>query len=107
MMSCTNFARTARAPVPIKRAKRASITPLLRVKGSKHNGEQTIAWVGYSWEPTNVVRFETMNGERREISVKDALRQGFFELDTTTPERRDWLQTWASAVTQGPDASFA
>ena len=59
-------------------------------------GYEPIRWVGWSWYPERVVRFEDADGRQFEISAQAALDAGAFEWSTTTRERRDALLAWAS-----------
>ncbi len=55
-----------------------------------------IRWVGYSWDPERVVRFEDAGGQRFEVGARAALDTGIFEWSTTTPVRCGALRAWAS-----------
>ncbi len=61
-----------------------------------------IRWIGYSWEPARVVRFEDAAGRLCEVSVVDAIRVGLLDFETTTPGRRDALRAWVFSA-QGDD----
>ena len=55
-----------------------------------------IRWTGCSWEPRRTIRFKDASGQYYELDVADVLRLGLFDLDTTTPLRRDALRAWAA-----------
>ena len=77
-----------------------AIDTLPRPKLTTTDGRpRPLRWVGYSWDPSRVVRFEDARGELCEAPAGAALRFGLFELATSTPERRDALRAWAADPT--------
>lgn len=64
-----------------------------------------ITWLGFRWDPQELY-LSGADGRQWAIEPVAALETGAFELDTTTPDRRDALRRYAESLRDGAPAAW-
>jgi len=70
---------------------------------------EPIRWCGWfeDEDGSRWLVFKSVDGLRQTITATEALANGMFDWDTTTPERRDILQPWATDPTMASPSARA